>query len=108
MTWNDFLDHMRRSGLKPHEKEFMDDYGSMAARKYPRLQDRYFRCMFAVTQIEELGFETYVFPSPTDASAFEELMEKDNGWLRRENLVFHTDPDDTMFLKNVLRKILED
>ncbi len=94
MTWNAFLDHMRPSGLNPHEEEFMDDYGLLATRKYPRLQGRYFRCMFAVTRIEEFSFETYVFPSPTDANAFEELMERDNGWQRRENLVFHTDPED--------------
>ena len=102
------MDRMRRAGFNPYEEDFMDDYGSMATRKHPRLQGRHFRCMFALTQIEEFSFETYVFPSPTDAKEFEELMEEDYGWQRHENLVFHTAPEDLNPLTDVLRKTLDE
>ncbi len=103
MNWNDFMDRMRRSNLDPHEEDFMDDYGTMASRKYPALEGRYFRCMFAATRVEGFRFETYVFPSATDANEFKELMEEGTQWRRRDNLVLHGEPEHLDQLDKVLQ-----
>ena len=104
MIWNDFMDRMRRAGLEPYEEEFMDDYGEMAARKYAVLEGRYWRCMFAATRVKGFRFETYVFPSVTDANEFEELMAEGVRWRRRDNLVLHAEPEHLDQLESVLQE----
>jgi hypothetical protein len=98
------MDRMCRAGLNPHEEDFMDDYGIMAARKYAVLEGRYFRCMFAATRVDGFRFETYVFPSATDANEFKELMAEGVQWRRRDNLVLHGAPEHLDRLDKVLRK----
>ncbi len=102
MTWDDFMDRMRRANLEPHEEEFMDDYGVMASQRYAVLEDRYFRCMFATTRVKGFHFETYVFPSATDANDFKELMPESVRWRRRDNLVLHAAPEYLDQLENIL------
>ena len=96
------MDRMRRAGLNPYEEDFMDDYGTMATRKYAVLEGRYFRCMFAATRVEGFRFETYVFPSATDANEFKELMAENTQWRRRGNLVLHGSPEHLDQLDKVL------
>ena len=97
------MDRLRRSDLNPHEEEFMDDYGTMATRKYPALEGRYFRCMFAATRVEGFRFESYVFPSATDANEFKELMADGEEWRQRDNLVLHGEPDHLDQLDKILQ-----
>ena len=107
MTWNEFLDRMREAGLEPHEEDFMDDYGLVATRKYAALRGRYFRCMFAATSTQGFQFETYVFPSRTDAKEFQELMGEGGGWQQQDNLVLHSATENTDQLSDVVRQALE-
>ena len=78
MIWNDFIDRMRRAGLEPYEEEFMDDYGVMAPTPYVVLEGRYFRCMFGAVRVNGFRFETYVFPSATDANEFQALVAENS------------------------------
>jgi hypothetical protein len=90
VIWDDVLLRMRQNGIEVVEEVFMDNYGPIAAGKFPQLGDRYFRCMFALARAENIRFEMYVFPSATEAEDFHSLVRNRNSaWLRRNNLVFH-------------------
>ncbi len=88
MRCDDLLTRMRGAGMAPVEEDYLDDYGSFAARRHERLANRRFRCTYGRARVDGVPFEAYNFASEEEAVDFLDLVGDDGGrWARRRNVL---------------------
>lgn len=106
MHWDELLARLEEAGHAPQELDFMDDYGPIARRTLPALDQRRWRCLYGVARIHgDLRFEAYLFPSLDDAEDFHQLMAPVEIWFRVDNVVLRAEPEHVPALRTILRNL---
>ncbi len=106
MRWDDLLARLREAGMAPVEEDYLDDYGSFAARRHERLANRLFRCTYGRARIGGVTLEAYNFASEEEAVDFLDLVGHDGGrWARRRNMLMRVPSDSGELLERVRERI---